>query len=148
MKNYPKNRKENVLLFFREQVFALPLCMILVSLKCWKIGLLRGSKIKSALILFKSMSDNPTWLKSSKNIIIIIFYFFFFWMRLIVFSDLIDQRLEFRLCREKKIKLLQFSWKWCQIVHLLESFQKKNSLRYLKFEVIEIRWKKGLLPEA
>ena len=36
----------------------------------------RGSKIKSAWMLFKSMSDHPPWLKNSKNV-------FFFWVMLV-----------------------------------------------------------------
>ena len=100
------------------------------------IGLQWGSKIKSAWILFKSVSDHPRLLKRSKNII---------GMRLMVptFSDLKGQRLDIRLYRYKKIKLLRFSWKLCQIVYLLESIQKKDWLHCLKCEVVEIRWKKG-----
>ena len=56
------------------------------------------------------------------------------------------QRLVFRLYRGQKDKLLRFSWKWWQIVHLLESIQKKNTLYYLKCQVTEIWCKKGLLP--
>ena len=58
------------------------------------------------------------------------------------------QRLVFRLYRGQKFKLLQLSWKWWQIVHLLESIQKKNTLYYLKCQVTEIWCKKGLLPLA
>ena len=57
------------------------------------------------------------------------------------------QRLVFRLYRGQKIKLLQFSCKWWQIVHLIESIQKKNTLHYLKCQVTKI-CKKGLLPLA
>ena len=111
----------------------------------WPHRVIKGSKIKSALVLFKSrpMSDRRPWLKNSKNVII-------FQMRHVVLTLGVvkGQRLVFRLYRGKKIKMLQFSWKWWQIVHLLESIQKKNTLYYLKRQVTEIWCKKGLLPLA
>ena len=81
----------------------------------WPHRVIRGSKIKSASILFKSMSDDRPWLKNSKNVII-------FQMRHVVLTLGVvkGQRLVFRLYRGQKIKLLRFSWKWWQIVHLLE----------------------------
>ena len=104
---------------------------------------IRGSKIKSAWSLFKSMSDRLPWLKYSKNVII-------FQMRHVVLTLGVvkGQRLVFRLYRGKKDKLLRFSWKWWQILHLLESIRKKNTLYYLKCQVTEIWCKKGLLPLA
>ena len=101
----------------------------------WSHRVIRGSKIKSAWNLFKSTSDRRPWLKNSKNVII-------FQMRHVVLT------LVFRLSRGQKFKLLQLSWKWWQIVHLLESIQKKNTLYYLKCQVTEIWCKKGLLPLA
>ena len=125
-------------------------CHSLASLSILKYGALkwphrviRGSKIKSAWILFKSMSDRRPWLKNSKNVII-------FQMRHVVrtLSVVKGQRLVFRLYRGQKLKLLQLYWKWWQIVHLLESTQKKNTLYYLKCQVTEIWCKKGLLQLA
>ena len=57
------------------------------------------------------------------------------WLIIPLFSDLKSQRLEFRLYRDIEINLLRFSWKWWQIVHLLESIRKKNGLHYLKINV-------------
>ena len=104
---------------------------------------IRGSKIKSASILFKSVSERRPWLKNSKNVII-------FQMRHVVLTLGVvkGQRLVFRLYRGQKIKLLRFSWKWWQIVHLLERIQKKNTLYYLTCQVTEIWCKKSLLPLA
>ena len=109
----------------------------------WPHRVIRGSKIKSAWILFKSMSDRRPWLKYSKNVII-------FQMRHVVLTLGVvkGQRLVFRLYRGQKFNLLQLSWKWWQIVHLLESIQKKNTLYYLKCQVTEIWCKKSLLPLA
>ena len=109
----------------------------------WPHRVIRGSKIKSASILFKSMSDRRPWLKNSKNVII-------FQMRHVVLTLGVvkGQRLVFRLYRGQKIKLLRFSWKWWQIVHLLERIQKKNTLYYLTCQVTEIWCKKSLLPLA
>ena len=87
----------------------------LASLSILKNGALkrviRGSKNKSAWILFKSMSDRRPWLKNSKNVII-------FQMRHMVLTLGVvkGQRLVFKLYRSQKIKLLQFSWKWWQMV--------------------------------
>ena len=107
----------------------------------WPHTVIRGSKNKSAWILFKSMSDRRPWLKNSKNVII-------FQLRHVVLmlGVVKGQRLVSRLYWGSKIKLLQLSWKWWQIVHLLESIQKKNTLYYLKCQVTEIWCKKGLLP--
>ena len=109
----------------------------------WPHRVIRGSKIKSASILFKSMSDRRPWLKNSKNVIIL-------QMRHVVLTLGVvkGQRLVFRLYRGQKIKLLRFSWKWWQIVHLLERIQKKNTLYYLTCQVTEIWCKKSLLPLA
>ena len=109
----------------------------------WPHRVISGSKIKSAWILFKSMSDRRPWLKNSRNVII-------FQMRHVVLTLGVvkGQRLVFRLYRGQKFKLLQLSWKWWQIVHLLESIKKKNTLYYLKCQVTEIWCKKGLLPLA
>ena len=103
----------------------------------WPHRVIRGSKIKSASILFKGMSDRRPWLKNSKNVII-------FQMRHVVLTLGVvkGQRLVFRLYRGQKIKLLRFSWKWWQIVHLLERIQKKNTLYYLTCQVTEIWCKK------
>ena len=93
----------------------------------WPHGVIRGSKMKSASILFKSMSDRRPWLKNSKNVIIV-------QMRHMVLTLGVvkGQRLVFRLHRGQKIKLLRFSWKWWHIVHLPIGIQKKNSLHYLQ----------------
>ena len=93
----------------------------------WPHRVIRGSKIKSASILFKSMSDPRPWLKNSKNVII-------FQMRHVVLTLGVvkGQRLVFRLYRVQKIKLLRFSWKWWHIVLLPIGIQKKNSLHYLQ----------------
>ena len=66
----------------------------------WPHRVIRGSKIKSASILFKSMSDRQSWLKNSKNVII-------FQMRHVVLTLGVvkGQRLVFRLYRGRKIKL-------------------------------------------
>ena len=91
----------------------------------WPHRVIRGSKIKSGWILFKSMSDRRPWLKNSKNVII-------FQMRHVVLTLGVvkGQRLVFRLYRGQKIKLLRFSWKWWHIVLLPIGIQKKNSLHY------------------
>ena len=93
----------------------------------WPHRVIRGSKIKSASILFKSMSDRRPWLKNSKNVII-------FQMRHVVLTLGVvkGQRLVFRLYMGQKIKLLRFSWKWWHIVLLPIGIQKKNSLHYLQ----------------
>ena len=93
----------------------------------WPHRVIRGSKIKSTWILFKSMSDCRPWLKNSKNVII-------FQMRHVVLTLGVvkGQRLVFILYRGQKIKLLRFSWKWWHIVRLPIGIQKKNSLHYLQ----------------
>ena len=78
----------------------------------WPHRVIRGSKIKSASILFKSMSDCRPSLKNSKNVII-------FQMRHVVLTLGV-------------VKLLRFSWKWWHIVLLPIGIQKKNSLHYLR----------------
>ena len=77
-------------------------------------------------MLLQSISNQPSWLKNSKNVII-------FQMRhaVLTLSDVKVQRSVLRLYRGKKIKLLRFSWKWQQIVCLPRGIQKKNSLHYL-----------------
>ena len=91
----------------------------------WPHRVIRGSKIKSASILFKSMSDRRSWLKNSKNVTI-------FQMRHMVLTLGVvkGQRLVFRLYRGQKIKLLRFSWKRWHIVPI--AIQTKNSLHYLQ----------------
>ena len=93
----------------------------------WPHRVIRGSKIKSVWIWFKSISDRQPWLKNSKNVII-------FQMRHMVLTLGVvkGQRLVFRLYRGQKTKLLRFSWKWWHIVRLPRGIQKKNSLHYLQ----------------
>ena len=58
-------------------------------------------------------------------------------------------KVSIQIVQGSKNKLLQFSWKWWQIVHpLLESNQKQNTLHYLKCQVTKIWCKKVLLPLA
>ena len=98
----------------------------------WPHRVIRGSKIKSAWILFKSTSDRRPWLKNSKNVII-------FQMRHVVLTLGVvkGQRLVFRLYRGRKIKLLQFSWKcsmmpeWHQLVCMSGRVKESETAKIL-----------------
>ena len=89
----------------------------------WLHRVIRGSKIKSASILFKSMSDRRPSLKNSKNVII-------FQMRHVVLTLGVVKGQRLYSCQ--KSNLLRFSWKWWHIVLLPIGIQKKNSLHYLQ----------------
>ena len=109
----------------------------------WPHRVIRGSKIKSAWILSKSMSDRRPWLKNSKNVII-------FHMHGSVVRCCTRSKLVFRLCRGQKIKLLKFPENVGKFFIYLRVFRKRILCTiYLKCQVKEI-WciKKGLLPLA
>ena len=113
----------------------------------WPHRVIRGSKIKSAWIFVqkyvRSLALTQEFQKCN------------YFSNATCISDV-------RCCKRSKVSIqivqgskffkvapiVQLSWKWWQIVHLLESIQKKNTLYYLKCQVTEIWCKKGLLPSA
>ena len=86
----------------------------------WPHRVIRGSKIKSGWILFKSMSDRRPWLKNSKNVII-----FQMWHVVLTLGVVKGQRLVFRLYRVKKLSCSDFPENGGILFFYLLEFRKR-----------------------